>query len=60
MNNVKAFYEGRKRIIEGFKNEIFLIQCDKEDKFRYTAEKDLEQEMNKIRNKNGVIEYESC
>ena len=29
LNNVKRFYKGREKIIEGFKNKIFPFDCDK-------------------------------
>ena len=28
LDNAKHFYEGRKKIIEGFKNGIFPLKCD--------------------------------
>ena len=46
-------YKGREKIIEGFKNGIFLINCDdeEEEQTRY------EEEENEIRNQNGLIDY---
>ena len=48
--NVKKFYKGRKKIIEGLKTEIFSIVIVKEQA-RYK-----EEEKN-IRNENGLIDY---
>ena len=46
-------YKGREKIIEGFKNGIFPINYDdeEEEQTRYKEEE------NKIRNKNGLIDY---
>ena len=46
-------YKGREKIIEGFKNGIFPINYDdeEEEQTRY------EEEENKIRNQNGLIDY---
>ena len=51
--NVKKFYKGRKKIIEGLKTEIFSINCDEivKEQARYK-----EEEKN-IRNENGLIDY---
>ena len=52
--NIKKFYKGREKIIEGFKNEIFPLNYDAEEKqTRYE-----EEEENSIRNENGLIDYE--
>ena len=54
LNNAKKFYKGREKIIEGFKNGIFPLNCDAEEKqTRYG-----EEEENNIRNENGLIDYE--
>ena len=53
MNNAKKFYEGREKIIEGFKNEIFPIHYDEEERFR----NEIEKEQKNIRDKNGLIDY---
>ena len=50
--NAKHFYKGRKKIIEEFKNKIFLIYYDDEDsRFENSEEND-------IRDNNGLIDYE--
>ena len=52
LNNAKKIYKGREKIIEGFKNGIFLLNYDEEEpEFR-------DKEENKIRNENGLIDYE--
>ena len=48
--NIKKFYKGREKIIEGFKNAIFLIYRDEEE------EPDSKKKKN-IRNENGLINY---
>ena len=49
LNYVKEIYEGREKIIEGFKNEIFPFNCDEayEERMRYGKE-----EEKKIRRRN--------
>ena len=49
LNYVKKIYEGREKIIEGFKNEIFPFNCDEayEERMRYGKE-----EEKKIRRRN--------
>ena len=42
-DNVSKFYEGRERIIEGFKNEIFPLYYDKEDEEQMEFEKEEEE-----------------
>ena len=53
MNITKKIYKGREKIIERFKNGIFPINYDdeEEEQTRY------EEEENKIRNQNGLIDY---
>ena len=48
LNNVKKFYEGREKIIEGFKNRIFPFNYDKAD------EEQLQSKNNSERNKIQV------
>ena len=55
LNNAKKIYEGREKIIEGFKNGIFPLNYDEEDEQEFW---DKEEE-NKIRHENGLIDYES-
>ena len=45
-DNVSKFYEGRERIIEWFKNEIFPLYFDKEDEEQMEFEKEEEEEKN--------------
>ena len=54
LDNSKKIYKGREKIIEGFKNGIFLLNYDKEKEQEF---RDKEED-NKIRNKNGLIVYE--
>ena len=44
IDNVTKFYEGREKIIEGFKNEIFPLYYDKEDEEQMEFEKEEEEE----------------
>ena len=48
LNYVKNFYEGRKKIIEGFKNEIFPVYYDKEYEYQKKLKSEEESEENKI------------
>ena len=50
----KNFTRGEKKIIEGFKERIFLLKSD--DKFKEQARHD-EKEIKNIRNENGLIDY---
>ena len=54
LNNAKNFYEGREKIIKGFKDGIFLLNYD--DAFEEAKQKEEEEE--NIRNKNGLIDYD--
>ena len=52
LDNVNIFYKGRAKIIEEFKNEIFLVHYDDQDsRFKDNDEYD-------IRDNNGLIDYE--
>ena len=51
--NVKTFYEGREKIIKGFKDGIFPFDCDEALEEQATYE---EEEKN-IRDKNDLIDY---
>ena len=44
LNNVKNFYEGREKIIEGFKNEIFPFYYDKKYEKQIKAEREIVEE----------------
>ena len=56
LKNVNNLYTGREKIIEGFKNRIFPFDYDEawEEQMRYEKE---EEELNNIKNKNGLIDY---
>ena len=54
MNIAKKIYKGREKIIERFKNGIFPINYDDEKEEEQTR---YEEEENKIRNQNGLIDY---
>ena len=62
LNYVKKFYEGRKKIIEGFKNEIFPVYYDKEYEYQKKLKSEEESEENKIfkyiENESKGINYE--
>ena len=69
MTNVENFYNGREKIIEGFKNKIFPFNYDeafeerlrfeeKVEKFREEERIKKEEEERSIRNENGLIDYE--
>ena len=49
LDNAKNFYKGREKIIEDFKNGIFLLKSD--DEFKEQAKHE------NIRNENGLIDY---
>ena len=53
---VKNFYKGREKMVKGFKNGIFPFGYDEawEEEMRYEKE---EEELNNIKNKNGLIDY---
>ena len=53
LDNAKNVYKGREKIIEGFKNGIFPLNYDEREE---QESRDKEKE-NKIRNKNGLIDY---
>ena len=44
VNNVKNFYKGRQKIIEGFKNGVFPVYYDEREEFRKEVEEDEEDE----------------
>ena len=44
VDNVSTFYEGREKIIEGFKNEVFLLYYDEEYEGQMKFEKEEEEE----------------
>ena len=53
LNNAKNFYEGREKIIEGFKNEIFQFYYDEEyeEQMRLEREEQVEKKKTKERKK---------
>ena len=53
-DNVSKFYEGREKIIEGFKNEVFPLYYDKEYEEQMEFEKEEEEE-EKIFNANEWV-----
>ena len=56
--NAKKFYERREKIIEGFKNEIFPFNYDEvyDERMWFEREEEKEEEeVNNIRNKNGLL-----
>ena len=56
--NAKKFYKGREKIIEGFKNEIFPFNYDEvyDERMWFEREEEKEEEeVNNIRNKNGLL-----
>ena len=54
LNNVKKVYEGREKILEGFKNGIFPFDYVE----AYEEQVRHEKKEKNIRNENGVIDYE--
>ena len=52
---MSKFYEGREKIIEGFKNKIFPLYYDKEDEEQTEFEKEEEEE--EIPNANKFNEW---
>ena len=57
LNNVNKFYKGRKKITEGFKNRIFPFNYDEAYEERMRFEREEEERLNNIRDKNGLIDY---
>ena len=55
MTNVKNFYKGREKIIEGFKDKIFPYNIDEEWEEDVRYENEVE-EVNNVRNENGPID----
>ena len=58
LNNVKKIYEGREKIIQGFKNGIFPFNYDKADGEQLRFERQ-EERLHNIKNKNGLIDYKN-
>ena len=64
VNNVKNFYKGREKIIEGFKNGVFPFYYDEDDeeRMKFEKEEEKESEENKffkyIENKSKGISYD--
>ena len=46
VDNVSKYYEGRKKIIEGFENEVFSLYYDEEYEEKMEFEKEEEEEKN--------------
>ena len=44
VNNVENFYKGREKVIEGFKNGVFLVYYDEREEFRKEDEEDEEEQ----------------
>ena len=57
LNNAKNFYEMREKIIEGFRDGIFLLNYDDNDDEFEEAKQEGKEEKN-VRNKNGFIDYD--
>ena len=55
IDNVSKFYEGREKIIEGFKNEVFPFYYDREDEEQMEFEKEEEEETITDDLMNGLI-----
>ena len=53
LDNIKNFYEGREKIIKGFKDRIFPLNHDDE----FKEEDRYEEETKNIRNENGLYDY---
>ena len=47
LNNAKNVYEGREKIIEGFKNEVFPFYYDEEYQHQMKVEREIEEEEQK-------------
>ena len=57
VDNVSKFYEGREKIIEGFKNEVFPFYYDREDEEQMELEKKEEEEEETITDANKCNEW---
>ena len=44
VNNVKKFYKGREKIIEGFKNRVFPVYYDERHEYQMKVEREIEEE----------------
>ena len=57
VDNVSKFYEGREKIIQGFKNEVFPFCYDREDEEQMGLEKKEEEEEETITDANKCNEW---
>ena len=57
LNNVKKFYEGREKIIEEFKNEIFPFNYGEAWEEQRRFEREEEERLINIKNENGLNDY---
>ena len=48
VDNASKFYEGREKIIEGFKNGVFSFYYDRDNEERMKFEEEEEEEKNKL------------
>ena len=55
LNNAKNFYEGREKIIKGFKNEIFSVYYDEKYEEQMNVERETEEEQKKNKIKKHLI-----
>ena len=53
LDNARNFYEGREKIIEGFKDRIFPLNHDDD----FEEEERYKEEIKNVRNENGLIDY---
>ena len=51
LNNVKNFYKGREKIIEGFKNKIFPLYYDKKYEYEMKVKREEERRRRKKKEK---------
>ena len=56
LNNAKNFYEGREKIIEGFKNEIFPLYHNELYEYQMKEEKEEEEITEKRRRRREIKE----
>ena len=53
LNNAKNFYEGREKIIEGFKNKVFPLYYNEAYEYQMKAQREIEEEERRRRIKNN-------
>ena len=53
LDNAENFYEGREKIIEGFKNKVFPLYYNEAYEYQMKAQREIEEEERRRRIKNN-------